>query len=116
MFLLKCICVPPVCPVSLLWGIYQEKVFISHPVTTLGVQDPCVVSSLSRGEVLSAKFASWVDMLQLAETATELQKPKGEMNASRDFPRTGDFGGLCLCFLSFSLSFFKNLKYSGDDN
>lgn len=35
-----------------------------QPVTTLGVQDPSAVLSLSQGELLRTKLSSWVDTPQ----------------------------------------------------
>jgi hypothetical protein len=45
----------------------QWKVFISQLATTLGVWDPSVTLSLSRGEILNIAL-SWVDTLQLTRT------------------------------------------------
>lgn len=42
-------------------GLNQYKVFISQPVTTLGIWDPSVSLSLSQCELLSTEATSWAN-------------------------------------------------------
>lgn len=61
-------------------GLTQSKVFISQLEATVGVQDPSEVLSLSQGQLLSSKAASWVDTPQLtitARTGTSEAKKQG---------------------------------------
>lgn len=45
-------------------GFKPIEIFISQPVTMLGVWDPGVALSLSQDELLRTKAISWVDILQ----------------------------------------------------
>lgn len=54
-------------------GLSQQKIFINQPTTTLGVQDPRIVLSLSPDEPLSTETMSWVDILQLIRAVGQKQ-------------------------------------------
>lgn len=65
-------------------GLSQQKVFVSWPVTSLGIQNPNVARSFTQGEVRTKTV--WVDILQLSKVST-----------FRDYG-TMAFDGVGLCF------------------
>ena len=70
-------------PEKTAWTRVQvNKVFFSQLMSTVGVQDPSAVLSLSQGELLSTKTTSWTDTAHLARTV--IQKLKGRIT---DFDR-----------------------------